>query len=1527
MALRATTNLIVPTHLQLPRSELKQNFLYVYGKGYTGPEPVFINRLWLASFLPEIVADPSFGKSSKMANKKLREWAKYAAKNMRAGYLTLQKINDADDPHFQVAIPLAEFNRLNIEAVVAQYRYWFTDEKGEYDVESATTLSDKLKDTTEELTSHKIPASQVIGNLHNLDTKGREELTKTLIQLRLEYKGSLAVVFADFKITKAEAQQLTTTEWLQIRPIDLYPLLLQWVAGQYGYTVSAPLAAFPISKIASTLPPVLEGDARVNEDGISIDSKGLPYWLPIKLDSTSRYEDLYSQVGDKGDGKFGLLDVSSVSSVIDMGGEVSIKLPANIPVLIDWQNNKYAYSLSTGMLKIQDLSRYKAADAAHIRNILTRTDFEEKLLKNIVSLASASGVAPKVVFEAEELAAISNDDASLADKFSDPAGVDIWEYWDGFQGFWGRNVSDRIMLKDISITGEAIIRPLAHYMLRAQPAILANLDAVNMRYAVATVSSVLGFLTVIKYASDFTKLNLEASKICAAAENQSVKEGWEPPSIPLLADKIGFLPHQKKVRNLLKDSPDFAILPIQAGGGKSVLTITDILYEIKADRSQPYLILCPAHLVAQYVKEIVFFTAGKLNVVPINTYTIRHNGFKRLTAMLDGAPRNTVVVCNYDVLARGPQQLCYGTSSVTVYPVIEFLRQFRFGYAMLDESHSVKNDSQRTRACMTLIADIKKKRLASGTMAHDSPSDLAMQIGMLDPTLFGSKDVFNARYGEDVKGERVVSWKPGAQQQIMKAIQSRVVVGKAMRKEWAALLPTAEEKFHRVEMSDAQLQVYNAILTEALDKMKEDAKGNKTLQKFFEKQGVKIEVPQAGGDEGTNEEEDEEAEDAADENAGAALEAMLKFYLARLEQYLTAPVADELGDRLLTGDDRRSPKVNEIINIMHEHINANLPGKVLVFTNFIASAEAIYEALPPDLKKMSLLYVAADKETTGQQFETDDSKKIMIGVENSMNTGLNLQHVSRLIRVETVWNPGTLEQGNSRVNRPELKKAERRERIFFDWVMANRTMDITKISRLISKVIAVAKFENADNLDYENIPDVPIIPMNSDTIQAMNDWDMNLMEYAQSYKEYKQVQHTDYAEYREKHGALKLDPLTVAPVPIDAKVLAQTPYTPGLELYKGGDLGLVRIDEYLRQDVSDEDETGVEESEEDEGEGKEAQVNLQKQRLKERYRTLIGHTVHTEFGDGIVKSVGVRGKYVNVLLPSGHLVRARIAAAFLVTKKIKDMRAALLKEVGLPVTENLNILGARFRIDNAGARRAAKEAEEKEKEIIKIQKTKKSSNFSIELTFNVSNGYLGITYFVNDKKPEANAALQAMGFRPVPEFALAHVKTAAQLLKQFNLWDKAGFTIDPIYRKLGVANAFLDLYNMLKTGKVSQGAANFKFSTKNQLMNFFRSEVKPSVSKSEFKPFPMIEDDEAYIVMHLRGQPANLRATKIKSPGIRWQEGAQSMVFYGLDLKATGDKIKEIRAASIQIANIEELKEHFKRLKKTKLRQGQKDII
>jgi SNF2 family DNA or RNA helicase len=1533
--LRSTTNLVVPQHLRLKSADRRKRFMYVYTAAYPGLEPVFMNRLWLSHFFPQIASDPSFGKN----RKGVRLYVQAAEKYSRAGLLKLKKVNDTTDPHFVVAVPLAEFNRYDLQNYVNQLKFWFTNGKGDHSETDnrAQALTDALKSNAEnpEVQQQQVLAAQIIPHL-GLDANSQLALKECFFGLRLQYVGGLAVVFADFKIAKDEAQQLTSTDWAMIRNMDLYPLMLQWQISLWGYRDSAPTSSFPMSKISKTLPPIHESQARINEHGLSVAPDGSVLWLPERLDNTKRYEDLYSQVGDKGDDTFGLIDMGEAGHAATTGEELKIKLPANIPVLVDWVNNRFAYTQGNGVLKVQDLTRFKTCDDSHAANLLNHWLIDSKDAMMFMEMGKSAGVPDALYFTEEEAKEIEANDPMTAGRLIVGGGVSVEQYWDTAYDYHRRFVNEKdFKLADISIEGDPIWRPFARFIETVQAAVISNMDAVNQKFSVSGTASRLGTMTLIaKYGNNLTQTLTKSNTIRAAATNQGVDPNWRPESVPLIMDNperpFSLLPHQAKVRNIMKDSPDFAILPVQAGGGKTPLAIIDILMEIKAGRSAPYLVLCPAPLVPQYVKEVTYFTSGQVNCIPIVSDVIFRNGFDRLQEMVASAPRNTIVIVNYDVLRNKAYDVCYGTTNVKIYPVIEFLRQFNFGYAMMDESHNLKNDSQRTRAALQLIADIPKKRLASGTMAHDSPSDLALQVAMLDPTLFGSREKFNKRFGAVVKGNRVIEWKPGAQQQIMSMIRSRIVVAKAMRKEWAALLPMAKEDMHLVEMSEAQHSVYQAILTEAFDKMREDAKTNPALKKFFESQPLMLENPQKNGDEGLDEEADQEAEDAADENAGEDLEGLLGFYLARLEQFLTAPGKDELGARLLHGDDLRSPKVNKILELIKMHIAQGIEGKVLVFTNYIESAEEIFEAAGPELQASGILYTAGEKVEAGAAFETDAKKKWMVGVENSMNTGLNFQHVSRLIRVENVWNPGTLEQGNSRINRPELKKADRREMIYFDWIAVNRTYDVTKISRLISKIIAVSKFENAENPAYDALPDVPVIPMSADAILARNTRE-DLIEYADAYREHNQVKFDDYKEYRERHGELSLTPLMIAPRPKDAAIMSDVPYVPGLELFKGSERGLVRVDEFLRTNdtaVEVADKGGEGDDEGDEG-ADETKMTEKERKNKALADALIGKLVHTEFGDGVVKGIAASKKRVNVSLPNGYWVAVKYSAAFVITDKaVKgvEMRQQIIKGISedMPVVGPLTTKSPRFKPDKAGARLAEQKRLAEEQERLKKQKEEQIVNgLNIELHFSISNGFLSIVYYPEDGD-DASAALQALGFRPEEPYVFAEVRNSPQLVQQFKKWWDAGFRFDPKFEKAtGAAEAIKDLSKLLKSGTLHNGQMGYKFASRNQMVNFFRMELKPSANPKEFKPYPMIEDGGAYLVMHTRGQPATKAAMQVRSPGIRWQHAADRMAYYGLTVDKVSAKMREILASGIQIMNLKDLQVEFKKLKKQKFRNAE----
>lgn len=1538
--LRPTTNLIIPPGLTLPRKELKQNFMYVYTGAYTGTGSSFMTRLWASSFFPSITNSPKFGKL------RPRAVADGLAKELPENFLRLKKVDTPNDPHFVVSVPLYQFASHSSERTLRFLMDLFMGQRWSKTlIENTAEQLNEVKEWNQQaadtpkdqLTERTLPASHVINNMH-LDAVGSEALRQCLLQVRIQSKGLYNVVFADFKIRKEEAQQLTTTEWSMLRAIDLYPLLLHWVRTTFGDRGQAPVASFPVSKIAFSLPPSHVESARVNDLGISVGPDGKPYFLPRSVDKnqTILYEDRYTGAGTRGDGSFALLDTEQGAEAMSSGHEPKTKLPHNMVVAVDWLNNKYSYTNTEGMLSVMDLTRFQPANVAHIHELLHSRSINEKHVSWFVSLGEAAGV-PLTAFETlpSDLEDVQSE--TMKQTLSRTAGPLLW--FKSARQSYAQDINDLVPFASISVNGYSAMRPLARYFKLIEAAVRANIEPVYLKYSVMTVAEMFSWLVLIThYTDDMPRLKADDAAYRHAALNQGVDPDYEVPSIPLMASNMGFLPHQKKVRNLLKDSPDFAIMPVQTGGGKSVLLLTDLLLEFKANRNAPYLVLCPSHLVPNYVKEAVYFTGGKLNVIAITNPAIRQNGWKRLQAIMMAAPRNTVVVVALDTLKFRPRTVSYGTTPVDVFPVIDFLRQFKFGYVAIDEAHRIKGATARNKSVMALVADIPKKRLASGTFVHDSPSDLAMTIAALDPTLFGTRDEFNDRYGLEVRGGRVIKWRPNAQREIMQKIRSRVVIAGAMRKEWAAFLPKKVEWVGGVNLTPAQQAVYEDLLNKVIEQIEQDAKTNKALQDFVKGRHTKDNVRDDEADVEAEDEVEDERDDV-DEDAGEDLSAMLNPYLARLEQFLVAPGSDPLGAALLKGEDLLSPKVALIYQRIRLHLEGGeadgkpygpFPGKVIVFCNQVAAAEEIFNSAPPDLKKSGLLYKASEKVEILSQLENNPNKKWVVGVGQSMEEGLNLQFASRIIRASTVWNPGNLEQSNARIERPEFKKAETRPQIFFDTIVANRTFDISKTARLIAKVIAAAKFENADSHLYDEIPDVPVIPMTLDTIRTMNTWERvsdtnpGLVEYMKALQVYQEVRNKDYDQYKEdyikKYGeGPVMSPIEVAPTPPDSKLLKYTPYVPGLGLYNEKELGLVRLDEAMNVVTTDEEE------EEDEKEVPEGYVDPA---IVQRVNELNGSLAHTEWGDGYIRGLRPGAKMVTVELLNGYRVRVQRSQVFVVGRTLtsnKDIRNQILKAIGdLPVSTPAEVPADRWIPSTKALEIQKKQADKLRQKEEKQEQKEKESALNIELTLFVANGFLGIDYLLDDENHMATRVLQAAGFRTTPEYYYSKVVNAKALENQFALWAEKGLQIDPIVLKQGVGDAFNEMLRLLKAGLVRNHTETYKATRQAQVVNFYRLEHRPSNKKDMFKPYPIIQDGVAYIALPATGQAATRLAMQYKRPSYKWIKSEPTLSYFG-SFQQVVSMLQKLEAQGMHISNKRELNKELSRLKLMKVRKVEDD--
>jgi hypothetical protein len=282
-----------------------------------------------------------------------------------------------------------------------------------------------------------------------------------------------------------------------------------------------------------------------------------------------------------------------------------------------------------------------------------------------------------------------------------------------------------------------------------------------------------------------------------------------------------------------------------------------------------------------------------------------------------------------------------------------------------------------------------------------------------------------------------------------------------------------------------------------------------------------------------------------------------------------------------------------------------------------------------------------------------------------------VHNCSRLIRTETVWTPGVLEQGNARIGRPNIKNAETRSEILYDWVISNKTIDVTKISYLMAKTISRAKYEEAGNEPFDKLEVPPLFPMTLDAIMDSNDFDSTMLDYYGKYEAYKQAMFEEYRKFREENrsylfnssGQIRMTPATRSENLPGSKLIVRVPYVPGMELYKSEDLGVVRYDAYMR--LADEEEDASDQDDgDDEKEDLDNEADPSSALAEERARA-IGLGVHTDRGDGLIVGVGKRN--IQVELSSGEKFTMRKMAAFIITRQTtsnKDIRTQLLKMSG-----------------------------------------------------------------------------------------------------------------------------------------------------------------------------------------------------------------------------------------------------------------------
>ncbi len=201
-----------------------------------------------------------------------------------------------------------------------------------------------------------------------------------------------------------------------------------------------------------------------------------------------------------------------------------------------------------------------------------------------------------------------------------------------------------------------------------------------------------------------------------------------------------------------------------------------------------------------------------------------------------------------------------------------------------------------------------------------------------------------------------------------------------------------------------------------------------------------------------------------------------------VDKFLNYPPGDEFGQHFLVEEeDRKSPKIRVIDQILAKHFADPNNGKVIIFTHYKEVARHIAESI-----QMSDRAVYYDRDETKNlsRFKKDPGVQILVAVEQSIQEGQNLQMANRIIRVDLPWNPGNYEQSIARAYRlpPKDPDAPRYSTVYIELIFCEGTAELTKFARMVSKMHAVRQFISG----YTSGARFRLVGMSLENMQSFN---------------------------------------------------------------------------------------------------------------------------------------------------------------------------------------------------------------------------------------------------------------------------------------------------------------------------------------------------------------------------------------------------------------------------------------------------------
>jgi len=222
-----------------------------------------------------------------------------------------------------------------------------------------------------------------------------------------------------------------------------------------------------------------------------------------------------------------------------------------------------------------------------------------------------------------------------------------------------------------------------------------------------------------------------------------------------------------------------ALLADDMGLGKTLQTIAFLLYRLEMQPEARFLIACPASLMYNWQQEISRFSIGLKS-------QIYHQSRRNLQHFFDSKAQ--VLICSYGTLRAD----------------IDALQVFQWDVAVLDESHSIKNQQTQVSKSVAQLSAVCRIAL-SGTPVMNNTEDLYPQLNFLLPGYIGSNEFFRKEYALPIDRNR-----DEKKIQMLNRLTNPFILRRT-KEQVATDLPAKTEAVLWCKMNDQQKECYETI--------------------------------------------------------------------------------------------------------------------------------------------------------------------------------------------------------------------------------------------------------------------------------------------------------------------------------------------------------------------------------------------------------------------------------------------------------------------------------------------------------------------------------------------------------------------------------------------------------------------------------------------------------------------------------------------------------------------------------------------